>query len=204
MRACPRCSVPMEEHSRAFAQIDCCPRCQCAFLDPGEGVAVLGAGAEPSFLLEDGRARRKGDSPLQCPAHGVVGEADDPMVRLPVAAPRMAVYVVGEGEDAIEIDYCGECGGFYLDAGEGAALLELAAEAERIIASRSGATFTAPPDDRQREAVDALRERKGRGLFPEMIKGLLHGRRGWRRELRYGRHGRPDVPRLFDDWRPAR
>jgi len=191
----------MEVHSRAFAQIDQCPRCQGAFLDAGEGVAVHGADAEPSFLLEDGRASKSGRSELRCPAHGAVGEAGDPFLPVATSAPWMDVYVIGDGQDAIEIDYCGACGGFYLDAGEGAALLELAQRAEQVLQSRTGAGFVAPPVERPADVVDEARERQGRGLFSEMVKGLIYGSVQYRSHRRR-HHDRPcDYDRLYVDWK---
>lgn len=193
----------MEIHSRAFAEVDQCPRCQGAFLDPGEGVAVHGAHAEPSFLLEDGRARLKGRSELRCPAHGAPNGAGagGPFLHAAPSAPLMDIYVIGADPDAIEIDYCGTCGGFYLDAGEGAALLELAERAEQVIRSRTGAEFAAPPADHQDRVVDEARERKGKGLFAEMVKGLIYGSVQYRRHRRRHHDRHCDYDRLYVDWK---
>lgn len=121
----------MQAHSRAFAEIDVCSRCGGAFLDAGEGVMVHGTAAEPEMLASDGKAVATGQGTLQCPA----GHA---------GAPSMETWEVRRGEDRVEIDWCRTCGGFFLDAGEGDALLELAERTERVIRSRDGAAFAAP------------------------------------------------------------
>lgn len=175
----------MEVHRRTFAELDVCPDCGGTFLDPGEGAAVHGAGAEATFLVQDGNARKIGPSALRCPAH------DEP-------AAVMGLYRVGVGDDAIEIDHCAACGGVFLDAGEDVALLELAAHAERVIESRGGARFAAPPDAAHVDVVDAQREEGGKSLFGELVRGLLWGATRHRAHRR--RHGHCDLDHLYDDW----
>ena len=169
-------------------------------MDAGEGVAVHGTDAEPTFLLEDGKAKKKSRSAIRCPGHGVIGKETDALVKVPPIAPLMDIYVIGDDADPIEIDYCSECGGFYFDAGEGVALLELARRAEAVIESRSGAQFVAPPSERQEAAIDEWRQKKGRSLFTEMVKGMLHGTLRYRIERRRHRHLAPNYDRLYDDW----
>lgn len=41
----------MRAHARQFAEIDVCPQCGGAFFDLGEGVATVGAEAEPLSLI---------------------------------------------------------------------------------------------------------------------------------------------------------
>lgn len=162
MRNCPRCAVALVVHARHFAEIDTCPRCHGAFFDAGEGVAVHGGHAELQFLVADGKAVRRGPSELRCPAHSAGdGGADG-------EAPLMSVYVIGRGEDAIEVDHCGTCGGFFFDHGEGEALVEVADRAE--LKTGSGASFAAPPRATHDDVVDAARNR---GTLSEMARGVL-------------------------------
>ncbi len=184
MRACPRCSIPLSAHSRAFAEIDVCSQCGGAFLDAGEGVMVHGAGAEPAMLAEDGRAQRTGTGALRCPADHA----------------RMETWEVGADGETIEVDWCRTCGGFFLDAGEGDALLALAARAEGVLRARGGASFAAPPADAGASVVDAYRREHGKSLFAEMIRGLFSGSARLRRRRRHDRHCRVDDA-LGSDWR---
>ncbi|MCB9596508.1 MAG: zf-TFIIB domain-containing protein [Sandaracinaceae bacterium] len=176
----------MQAHSRAFAEIDVCSRCGGAFLDAGEGVMVHGTAAEPEMLASDGKAVATGQGTLQCPA----GHA---------GAPSMETWEVRRGEDRVEIDWCRTCGGFFLDAGEGDALLELAERTEQVIRSRDGAAFAAPPAGAEVDVVDAYRKEKGRSFFGEMARGLLSASARYRRHRRRHRHdGVNDA--LGSDW----
>jgi Zn-finger nucleic acid-binding protein len=156
MRQCPKCKVDFQAVKKTFAEIDVCPQCAGAFLDPGEGVAVHGQDAEASFLVREGRAHIVRKSPYQCPS----------TLHVPT---QMDVHAVGHGPSAIEIDYCSACGGFFLDHGEGAALDAL--EAEEVKTS-SGAKFSAPPPvDRQAQAIEQARAGGGSffGAFAEEV-----------------------------------
>jgi Zn-finger nucleic acid-binding protein len=153
----------MRHEARQFAQIDLCAKCGGAFFDPGEGVAVHGAEAEPGFLIAEGKARKLRAGSLRCPAHA----AD---------APLMDVYAIGGEEETIEIDYCAGCGGFFLDAGEDAALLDLAAAAEApLLTTEGGARFALPPGDARTGVVDEARRTKGKSAFKEMMLGIFDG-----------------------------
>lgn len=165
----------METHRREFAEIDLCPRCGGAFFDPGEGVAVHGAAAEPSWLVEDGEAVKKGRAQVRCPAHAVQTASDyreSPKAMPAPDAPWMDLWVIGDGEAAVEVDLCPTCGGFFLDPGEDLALLDLAAGVEQTIETESGARFAAPPGHVQQESVDQARHR---GAFGEMMRGIFDG-----------------------------
>lgn len=152
----------MRSEPRKFATIDQCPKCGGAFFDPGEGVAVHGAEAEPSFLIAEGKARVVRTSDLRCPAHES-------------GAPLMEVHAIGE-EDAVEIDYCTACGGFFLDAGEDVGLFDLAHAAEApLLRTATGAQFAAPPGQVQRDVVEDVREKKGKSAFVEMMRGVFDG-----------------------------
>ena len=175
MRPCPRCSVAMRPHARQFAEIDVCPQCSGAFFDLGEGVAAVGAEVEPRFLIDDGRAAKVGPSSLRCPAHATESGGDyrsAPMTKPASDAPIMILYRVGEGELAVEVDYCPTCGGFYLDADEDVGLLDVARGVEQAIQTTSGARFAAPPGDAHAKVVDAARTR---GAFEEMMRGVVDG-----------------------------
>lgn len=84
----------------------------------------------------------------------------------------MQLYRVGDGDGAVEIDYCPACGGFYLDAHEEVGLLDLAREVEHVVETTSGAQFLAPPDAAHDQVVTAARTR---GWFQEMMKGVVDG-----------------------------
>lgn len=151
----------MRARTLAWAEIDSCPECGGAFFDPGEAVAVHSASAEPGWLIADGRAKKQGPSALSCPAHpeGVLMDA----------------YLVGEGERVVEIDYCHTCGGAFLDIGEGGqltdAVLSMGDRAE--VEGRSGARFAAPPGSNAEQAIDETRAREGKGVFGELMRGVL-------------------------------
>lgn len=179
----------MKVHARAFAEIDVCPRCGGAFLDAGEGVMVHGTEAEPEMLEADGRATDTGRRELRCPARHARG-----------APAKMEVWEVAAGDEKVEVDWCRACGGFFLDAGEGVALLELAERTEELIRSETGAAFAPPPPDAAASVVDAYREEKGRSFFGELAKGLVSSSLRYRR-LRRRRH-HCDVDTVFEDgWR---
>ncbi len=192
----------MDVHRRQFAEIDVCPRCGGAFFDAGEGASVHGAAAEVRWLVDDARATRQGRAEVRCPAHAVETASDyrDVPKAMPAAdAPWMDLYLVGDAELAVEVDLCPTCGGFFLDAGEGLALLSLAAGVEKQIVTESGAVFSAPPSDNQAQAVDQARHR---GAFGEMMRAVVgglmqHQRERYRREQ--DRLMRERDPSLFDD-----
>ncbi len=144
--------------SKTFAEIDVCPGCHGTWLDPGEAVATFGAGAEMSFLTQEGAARRATATNMPCPA----GHA-------PV---MLEIWVVGEGAEAIEIDVCPTCRGFFLDDGEGAALDALRDRGEDVVTA-SGARFSAPPAtkpkvDNQARAIDEVTAERGHGVMSTM------------------------------------
>lgn len=174
----------MEIHQREFAEIDVCPKCGGAFFDAGEGASVHGASAEAGWLANDGLATKQGRSAIRCPAHAVETAQDyraQPKTMPAADAPFMDLYLVGDGEVAVEVDLCPECGGFFLDPGEGIALLELAGAVSEEIVTESGAVFAAPPPDGDapRAAVQGARDRS---LFSELARGVfqrvLRERRG--------------------------
>lgn len=165
----------MRAHARQFAEIDVCPQCGGAFFDLGEGVATVGAEAEPRFLIDDGRATKLGPAPIRCPAHATEDGGDyrsGPTLAPASDAPQMDLYRVGEGEGAIEVDYCPACGGFYLDADEDAYLFDIARDVEHTIETASGAQFAAPPGQAHDQVVSGARKRSA---FQEMMKGMLDG-----------------------------
>ncbi|HJL19395.1 MAG TPA: zf-TFIIB domain-containing protein [Sandaracinaceae bacterium LLY-WYZ-13_1] len=173
MRPCPRCAVAMSAHRQQFAEIDVCPQCGGTFFDAGEGVATLGADAEPKFLVQDGRARRLGPSTLRCPAHATATAGNyrsGPRTLPATDAPIMTLYEIGSGPDAVEVDHCPTCGGFFLDAGEDDELLALTREVVHRIETQSGARFAAPPGDAQADVVDGARTRSA---YEEMMKGVF-------------------------------
>lgn len=150
VRPCPRCSVAMRPETRQFAVIDVCPECGGAFFDRGEGVAAVGAGVEPEFLIADGEATKIGPSALRCPAHETQSGGDyrsRPVTRPTDDAPLMDAYRVGSGESAVELDHCPACGGFFLDAEEDVRLLDLERGVTGHVETHTGARFAAPPDD---------------------------------------------------------
>lgn len=165
----------MRAHARHFAEVDVCPQCGGAFFDLGEGVAVVGAEAEPQFLIRDGKAHRVGRAEIRCPAHATETGGDyrsAPKTTPAADAPQMELYRVGEGELAVEVDYCPACGGFFLDAQEDVALLDLARGVERAIETETGARFAAPPAEAHGEVVSGARTRSA---FEEMMRGVFDG-----------------------------
>lgn len=168
---------------KVFASVDVCPSCKGAFLDRGEGVATAGQAVEASFLVDDGAAKRRGVGELLCPAEH--------------AETKMIVYVVGDGEDAIEIDVCPLCSGFFLDDGETEALnaLDDGIPTTEVVTD-SGARFSAPPAlDRQEAALDAVRAERGKdgtSLFAafaaDFLKVLARPRTRRHRRERRERH----------------
>lgn len=83
----------------------------------------------------------------------------------------MKVYAIGFGEGAIEIDYCATCTGFFLDAGEGAALDALDANE---VTTASGARFSAPPAvDNQSKAIAQAQEEGNKGLFATFVTDMF-------------------------------
>lgn len=174
----------MDIHQRDFAEIDVCPKCGGAFFDAGEGASVHGAAAEAAWLAQDGLAAKQGRSAIRCPAHAVETSQDyreQPKTMPAADAPFMDLYVVGDGEVSIEVDLCPNCGGFFLDPGEGVALLELAGAVSEQITTESGAVFAAPPpaSDAHPATVEGARDRE---LFSELARGVfqrvLRERRG--------------------------
>ena len=145
----------MRVHRKTFAEVDVCPTCEGIFFDPGEALAELGPEAEVSFLVEEGRARRLRPSILKCPAHAApVGEGAFRSAA-PAQAPTFVVYAVGTEERSVEVDVCPRCGGFWLDAGEGEALLAKV--------------------DAEVDVVDAYRKEHGTGLLYQFGQRALTG-----------------------------
>ncbi|MCA9610377.1 MAG: zf-TFIIB domain-containing protein [Myxococcales bacterium] len=173
----------MKAHPRAFAEIDVCDQCGGAFLDAGEGIMTHGAAAEPEALAAGGHAHATGQGALRCPVDGA----------------RMETWEVGAEDEPVEIDWCRTCGGFFLDAGEGEALMELADRTEDVLRSRDGATFAVPPKDAEPDIVDAYRKEKGKSFFSEMAKGMLNAHLRYRRFRRHHHHGCVDDA-LGKDW----
>ncbi|MDQ3034284.1 MAG: zf-TFIIB domain-containing protein [Myxococcota bacterium] len=160
MRQCPKCQVDFQVVRKAFAEIDVCPQCAGVFLDPGEGIATHGADSEASFLVHDGRAQIVRISPYQCPS-----TSHEPT--------PMQVYAIGFGEGAIEIDYCTRCTGFFLDAGEGAALDALDAT-DQVTTTATGARFSAPPAvDNQTVAIAQAQAEGDKGLFETFVTDMF-------------------------------
>lgn len=181
-RNCPKCSVPFQVTRHTFAEIDTCPQCGGAFFDPGEGASTHGAAGEASFLVRDGRAQIVRVSPYACP-----NTSHEPMA--------MQVYAVGFGENAIEIDYCVRCAGFFLDRGEGAALATLEARPE-LVETASGARFSAPPPlDRQSQAIDQARTEGGKSVFELFAVDVIEAAGRGMRDL-----ARPDARRRRRRW----
>jgi len=181
----------MEAHARQFAEIDVCPRCGGAFFDAGEGVAVHGPAAEPRWLIEDGEAVRQGRAEIRCPAHAVetAGDYRDAPRSLPSGdAPWMDLYLIGDGEAAVEVDLCPTCGGFFLDPGEGLALLDLAGGLEEAIVTQSGARLAAPPTDTHVRTVESARHRSA---FKQLMLGVFDGVLSDHRRRRLGLAGGP-------------
>lgn len=153
MRKCPECQVDMEPTKRTFAVIDVCPKCHGAFLDTGEGVSAYGAEAEVRFLLDDGRATRLHPGKRPCAnGHG-------PMV----------VLGIHTGQGQVEVDLCEECGGFFLEAGEGEALAAMDAA--------PAGTFALPPRQSAHDAVVAEARKSGESFLGRFVLGFV-GRRG--------------------------
>lgn len=178
MRQCPKCKVDFQVVRKTFAEIDVCPQCSGVFLDPGEGIATHGADSEASFLVHDGRAQIVRISPYQCPS-----SAHEPTA--------MKVYAIGFGEGAIEIDYCPRCTGFFLDAGEGAALDALDANE---VTTASGARFSAPPAvDNQAKAIAQAQEEGNKGLFATFVTDMFRSAAG---ALQHATSGDPHESRL--------
>jgi membrane associated rhomboid family serine protease/Zn-finger nucleic acid-binding protein len=102
-RRCPRCTFTLVPQPINGSEIDFCPRCHGAFIEPGEGGALLGAFGDVSSWAQLGVARPVGDSPLRCPTgHGK-------MNAWRVNAP--------DGTD-VEVDTCATCRGLWLDNSE--------------------------------------------------------------------------------------
>lgn len=160
MRQCPKCQVDFQIARKTFAEIDVCPQCAGVFLDPGEGLAIHGATSEASFLVRDGRAHVVRKSPYTCPSRTH-------------EATTMDVYAVGFGHQAIEIDYCPRCTGFFLDHGEGAAL-DAMDSSDEDVTTTSGARFSAPPAiDNQTRAIEQARSEGQRGFFETFVASVV-------------------------------
>ncbi|HEY8428783.1 MAG TPA: zf-TFIIB domain-containing protein [Sandaracinaceae bacterium] len=197
MRRCPRCRVPMQARKVQFAEVDFCPDCGGAFFDPGEAMAVHSASAEPSWLIEDGKARRIGPSTLRCPAHARAIDGDDRgQQAVDDEAPAMTVYHVGDGPSPVEIDYCEACGGAFLDFGEGAQLTDTVLSMERaLLEGATGARFVAPPQAAGERVVAEARAKQGKSFFGELMRGVLDAAIRYERDARIVRRsGGPSGP----------
>jgi Zn-finger nucleic acid-binding protein len=141
----------MQLTKRTFAALDVCPSCHGTFLDAGEGVAAFGPNAEIKFLIDDGRARMLDVSTRACAnGHG-----------------PMRTFSIKKADGTLEIDLCEECGGFFLDAGEGEALASLD--------SVSASFEAAPPRSAHDLAIDEMRQ-SGDSFFERYLTDLVTGR----------------------------
>ncbi len=176
-RQCPRCQVAFEQVKKPFATIDTCPKCGALFLDPGEGAALRGADSDPTFLVRDGRATKVGAGELICPNTSHASRALD-------------VYTIGHGEQAVEIDHCGECGGVFLDRGESEAI-EQAVGGMGASVPVERTSFASPPGSNQQRAIEEARASSPDGFFSNLLTRLVGGAaEGMSRADRYGRRHR--------------
>lgn len=175
-RSCPRCQIPFTQVKKPFATIDTCPQCGGLFLDPGEGMALHGADSDPTFLVRDGRATKLRAGELQCPSTTHASRALD-------------VYTIGHGEEAVEIDHCGECGGVFLDRGEGEAIEHaVGGMGASIPAERT--SFASPPGSNQSRAIEEARQSSPGGFFSSLVTRLVSGTAELADARRYGRRHR--------------
>jgi len=148
----------MSPTKRTFATLDVCPSCHGTFLDAGEGVAAFGPNAEIKFLIDDGRAHLVGTSTRACAnGHG-----------------PMRTFAIKKADGTLEIDLCEECGGFFLDAGEGEALAALDSVTTTFEA--------APPRTSQELAIDEMRQ-SGDSFFERFLGDIVTSRARKRRGL---------------------
>jgi Zn-finger nucleic acid-binding protein len=142
----------MAATKRTFATVDVCPSCHGTFLDAGEGVAAFGPNAEIKFLIDDGRAQPLAVSTRGCAnGHG-----------------PMRTFSIKKADGTLEIDLCEECGGFFLDAGEGEALAAL---------DSVQTTFeSAPPRSSQELAIDEMRQ-SGDSFFERFLGDIASSRK---------------------------
>lgn len=142
----------MSPTKRTFATIDVCPNCHGTFLEAGEGVSAFGPEAEVKFLIDDGRAHAVGTSQRKCPSgHGA-----------------MATFAIKKADGSVEVDLCEECGGFFLDAGEGEALAA-------IDAAPPG-TFAGPPRMSAHDlAIESVRQ-SGDSFFARFVTDFVSRR----------------------------
>lgn len=105
---CPKCPAePLAKRTVNAVEVDACPRCQGVWFDQSE-LATLLAGD-----LSAARAVAR-------------GEADPAANRQPARCPRdgtVLLRVVSARNSAVVVDYCPQCRGVWLDAGELAQLL---------------------------------------------------------------------------------
>jgi Zn-finger nucleic acid-binding protein len=113
MKTCPRCTYPLSVEVLREIELDHCRRCGGTYLCPEKGPQVLGPFVDPSTWIESGIARLTGEQMLQCPTD----------------FQTLRVYEVGFGDEAVEIDFCSECRGVWIDEEEGKALREIVMKA---------------------------------------------------------------------------
>jgi len=118
---CPRDRTTMAQKIVGEAVIDVCPKCQATYFDVGELFAALGSSADPSFWDRPESAGAVRDSGFGCPRCKAAMLAQD----------------ITYGEHKVEIDRCSQCGGVFLDGGEGERLKALGAAAMDTVLEES-------------------------------------------------------------------
>lgn len=93
-------------------EVDACPRCRGAFVEPRAGVQLCGPWGDVATWEQSGAARSLGRGRLRCPADG------EPLQVWRVELP---------GGSRLEVDTCPRCHGLWLDATEGMRLQRAAA-----------------------------------------------------------------------------
>lgn len=105
MMKCPKCHVDLRTAELLGVKIDACPSCRGSFFDRNE-------------LRQ---ARNQADSDLAWMEFNLWKETDSfhvarESISCPSCGEKMAT--IGYADTGVQIDYCRECGGIWLDRGE--------------------------------------------------------------------------------------
>ncbi len=105
-RTCPRCQMDLEAVSENGVEVDVCRRCNGLFLDRGEMAKLVPTSkgdieycTESDDVVED---MKQDDHPCVCPSC-----TDNTMRKVEFLSYSEVI-----------LDFCDECGGFWLDGGE--------------------------------------------------------------------------------------